>query len=182
MLANQGDIAFVKIVKQLYEQKNKAGKLVFKNNFFLQRGNFNLISVMAESVNDHPYIVDGMFVDMFDPQLPIVYKKVVKPGSQAFLYDIKRIKDKNKPQVLATAARIYNEKIKAGEYSFVAKSPINTTNIMRVLLPTKPVLYSIKDREGKVLKNATYDWDVQSKTCRLVFENNPEGIAVTLKY
>jgi cell division protein YceG involved in septum cleavage len=84
--------------------------------------------------------------------------------------------------VLATAARIYDEKIKAGEYSFVAKSPINTTNIMRILLPAKPVLYSIKDREGKVLKNATYDWDVQSKTCRIVFENSPEGIAVSIKY
>jgi len=182
VMANQGDIAFVNIVKQLYEQQVKAGKLTFKNNFFLQRGNFNLISVMTESVSSHPYILNGMFVDLFDPQLPIVYQKVVEPGTQAFLYDIKRIKNKNKPQVLATAARISDEKINPGEYSFVAKSPINTTNIMRILLPTKPVLYSIKDREGNILKNVTTNWDGKSNTCLLVFENSPEGITVSIKY
>lgn len=182
VLTNQGDIAFVDMVKHLYEQKAKAGKLIFKNNFFLKRGNYNLISVMTESVSSNPYILKGMFVDMFDPQLPIVYKKIVEPGSQAFLYDIKRVIDKNKPQVLASAARIYEEKINPGEYSFVAKSPVNTTNIMRILLPSKPNSYNIKDGEGNILKNASLDWDNESKTCRVIFENNPKGITVIINY
>jgi hypothetical protein len=182
VLANQGDTILVNVVKQLYEQKAKAGKLAFKNNFFLQRGNYDLISVMTESVNNNPYILKGMFVDMFDPQLPIVYEKVVEPGSQAFLYDIKRIANKNKPQVLASAARIYEEKNNHGEYSFIAKSPENTTNIMRVLLPSKPNSFSIKSPDGNMLKNASCEWDNGSKTCRVIFENNPEGITVAIKY
>jgi hypothetical protein len=182
VLANQGDTELVNVVKQLYEQKAKAGKLIFKNNFFLQRGNYNLISVMTESVNNHPYTLKGMFVDLFDPQLPIVNEKLVDPGSQAFLYDLKLVKDKIKPQVLATAARIYEEKINSGEYSFVAKSPENTTNVMRILLPSEPVSYSIKDSDGNILKNASCDWDKNSKTFRTIFENSPAGITVTIKY
>lgn len=182
VLANQGDRELVNIVKQLYEQKAKAGKLIFKNNFSLQRGNYQLVSVMNESVNNNPYILTGMYVDLFDPQLPIVNKKIIEPGSQAFLYDIKKVTDKNKPQVLATAARIYKEKINAREYSFVAKSPVNTTNVMRILLASEPVSYSLKDSEGNALKNVSYDWDKNSKTCRISFENNPEGIIVTIKY
>jgi len=182
VMANQGDIELINIVKQLYEQKAKAGKLIFKNNFYLQRGNYNLISVMTESVNNAPYTLKGMFVDMFDPQLPIVSEKLVEPGSQAFLYDLRLVKDKNKPQVLATAARIYKEKISSGEYSFVAKSPENTTNVMRILLPSEPVSYSIKDSDENIQKNASCDWDKNSKTCRTIFENRPEGITVTINY
>jgi hypothetical protein len=137
---------------------------------------------MNESVNNNPYILTGMFVDLFDPQLPIVNKKLIEPGSQAFLYDIKKVTDKNKPQVLATAARIYKEKINSREYSFIAKSPVNTTNIMRILLPSEPVSYSIKDLGGNIQKNASCDWDKNSKTCRVVFDNNPEGIIVTIRY
>ncbi len=181
-LANRGDSTFIEVAKRLYEQKAKAGKVIFKNNFFLQRGNYNLISVLDESVSNQPYIAKGMFVDLFDPQLPVVYQKVVNSGSQAFLYDIKRIKNKNTSQVLATAARIYDEKIKTGEYSFIAKSPVNTANVMRVLLPAKPLSCNIKDIAGNDLKTATWEWDPKSQTCRITFDNDPEGITVTIKY
>lgn len=181
-LSKHGDSAFVEVAKRLYEQKAKAGKVIFKNSFFLQRGNYDLISVMDESVSSQPYTAKGMFIDLFDPQLPVIYQKVVNPGSQAFLYGIKRLKNKNTPQVLATAARIYNEEIKTGEYSFIAKSPVNTSNVMRILLPAKPLSFKIKDATGNDLKTATCEWDKKSKTCRIVFDNNPQGIAVTVKY
>lgn len=182
VLTKQGDKAFIDVVKRLYEQKARDGKLVFKNNFLLQRGNYKLISVMNESVSENPVVAKGMFVDLFDPQLPVVYKKVVGIDSQAFLYDIAMVKDKSKPKVLATAARIYNEKINSGEYSFIAISPINTANVMRVLLPSPPKAYSIKDSDGNDVKNTTCEWDAKSKTCRIAFDNSPEGISVDLKY
>lgn len=182
VLASRGDSEFVQVAKRLYEQKAKAGTVIFKNNFTLQRGNYDLVSVLDESVGNQPYIAKGMFVDLFDPELPVVYQKVVNPGSQAFLYNLKRIKNKNTPQVLATAARIYNEQIKAGTYSFVAKSPVNTSNVMRILLPAKPLSCDIKDAAGNDLKSAAWEWDSKSKTCRIAFDNDPEGIAVTVKY
>lgn len=182
VLTTNGDKTFVDAVKRLYEQKAKAGSLIFKNNFFLQRGNYDLIAVMNESVNDNPYIAKGMFIDLFDPQLPILKEKLVQPGSQSFLYDINRVKNKNTPQTLASAARIYDEKINAGEYSFIAKSPINTNNVMQILLPNEPSSCIIKDNKGNEIKEAEWKWNKDSKTCRIAFENNPEGILIVLKY
>ena len=101
VLTENGDTAFVDKVKKLYEGNAKAGKLVFKNSFFLQRGNYDLISVLDESVSKDTYLQKGLFVDLFDPELPVLTEKIVIPGSQAFLYDIKRVQQKNKPQVLA---------------------------------------------------------------------------------
>lgn len=182
VLTTNGDKTLVEVVKRMYETNAKAGSFTFKNNFFLQRGNYDLIAVLNESVNDKPYVTKGTFIDLFDPQLPIVHNKTVKPGAQAFLYDINRVKDKTRPQTLATAARIYDEKVTIGEYSFIAKSPINTVNVMQILLPSQPTACTVKDSAGNEIKNATWQWNKDSKTCRITFNNSPEGIAVTIKY
>jgi hypothetical protein len=52
---------------------------------------------------------------------------------------------------------------------------LNTTNVMRVLLPSKP---------SKIEVSAEYKttWDESSKTCFLSFENNPDGVKVKLNY
>lgn len=182
ILANDGDKVLVETVEKLYKQHAKAGALTLKNNFFLQRGNYDLIAVMDESVDSNPYQVDGLFIDLFDPQLPVINKKNVEPGAQAFLYNINRIKNKKQPQVLATAARVYDETVKNNQYSFVAKSPVNTTNVMRVLLPSQPQSCLIEDNLGNEPKEAAWEWDSKSKTCKLTFENNPDGITVAIKY
>ncbi|MCL6101270.1 MAG: hypothetical protein M1292_02085, partial [Bacteroidetes bacterium] len=104
------------------------------------------------------------------------------PGEQAYLYNIDRAANPQTPQVLASASRIYNEKISKGGYSFIAKSPINTTNVMRVLLPVAPKKPTIADASGKNLSDFQYIWDAVSKTCFLSFENNPDGITVTFQW
>jgi hypothetical protein len=119
---------------------------------------------------------------LFDPKLPVLTEKTVQPGTEAFLYDISRIKDKMQPQVLATAARIYEEVVKSNSYSFVAKSPLNTTNSMRILLPKKPKTILVKDAAGHALSDVQSSWDESSNTYWLSFENSPEGIYVTLKW
>ncbi len=182
VLAEGGDTNYVKIVKRMYEEKAKAGSLIFKNNFYLERGPFDLIAVLNESVSDKPYVIRGMFIDLFDPGLPVLTEKTVNPGEQSFLFDINRVEDKARPQVLAAASRTYQEQITNGSYSFITKSPLNTTNVMRVLLPSVPKKTEIKDAEGKIIKDATCKWDEKSKTCLLGFENNPEGVQVIFKW
>ena len=116
---------------------------------------------------------------MFDPELPVLSEKVVNPGEQSFLVDIDRVADQDKPQVLCGAARVSDEKVGKKSYSFIAKSPINTTNVMRVLLPAKPEKVTIANANGQTLEEAIYEWNETSKTCLLKFENDPEGIAVS---
>lgn len=179
LLQENGDREFVRIVKNLYEEKSRMGKLKFKNHFTLTRGPYELISVMDENADQSPYEIKGKFIDLFDPEIPVLHEKQVRPGEQAFLYNIGSVKNL-KPQVLASAARIYDERTTTSQYSFVAKSPLNTTNVMRILLPEEAKM-EVTDPGGKALPSST-SWDKFSKTCFLTFENNPDGVHVKLSW
>lgn len=176
------DKAFVDIIKKLYEQGPGEGKLEFKNYFYLNRGPFEIISVMDESEGVKPFVMNGRFIDLFDPKIPVISQKQVQPGEQAFLFNIDRVNKPELPQVLATAARVSDEKIDGNQYTFIVKSPINTTNVIRVLLPSKAQNVSITDAQGHLLKDTQTSWDNSSKTCFLSFENNPDGVRVTLNW
>jgi hypothetical protein len=174
------DNEFVDIVKDAYKAAFKGKELVLKNNFLLQRGPYDIASVMDESVSADNLTVNGPAIDLFDPQLPILSSKSIAPGTQAFLYNIGRIANKKKPQVLAAAARAYDEKATSNSYSFIVKSPIKTTNSMRVFLPAGPKNISVKDAAGNTITDVQSSWDKSSNTLYLGFENNPDGINVQL--
>lgn len=178
VLNTGSDKKLLDIVSDMYENKSKAGKLEFKNSFYLQRGAYDLVAVLDESVNDKPYVIDGVLIDLFDPKLPIYTHEEIQPGEHAFFFNISRVKDKHKPQVLASASRIYEEEVQKDSYSFVAKSSINTTNVSRVLLPRIPRSVLVN---GTNVFETRY-WDSQTKTYLLEFENNPEGVSVLIKW
>lgn len=176
------DKQFVDVVKQLYEQKAKAGKLTFKNHFYLNRGPFEIISVMDEGVNAEPYTIKGKLIDLFDPTLPVLSQKTVQPGEQAYLFNIERAENPKTPQVLAAASRVYDEKVGKNGYSFIAKSPANTNNVMRILLPAEPKKITVTEAAGKLITDVKNSWDSSGKTCFLGFENSPEGVKVQLEW
>lgn len=183
VLKADADKGFVATVKRLYEEKANAGNLQFKNNFYLERGYYDLVSVLDEGmISNEPYIIKGRLIDLFDPELPVLSEKIINPGEQAYLVNIDRVENRNKPQVLCGAARVYDEKVNKNAYSFVAKSPVNTTNVMRVLLPQKPEKVTVSDAKGQTLADAIYAWDDVSRTCLLKFENAPEGIQVSFDW
>ncbi|MCL1932962.1 MAG: hypothetical protein FWF53_03990, partial [Candidatus Azobacteroides sp.] len=148
----------------------------------LERGPYILASVLDESVSSDPLQLSGLFIDLFDSELPVLQKKTVRPGEHAYLYDISKIKDKKTPGVLCGASRIYDEVSKADFYSFIAKSPMNTTNVSRVFLPRKPKTVTIKDPAGNIISGSESRWDKLSHTCLIQFENNPEGITVEIHW
>lgn len=180
VLEENNDGEFVNIIKQLYETAT-SGELEFKNHFTLTRGPYEIISVVDENTDQSPYTIRGKLIDLFDPEIPVLDEKQVNPGEQAFLYNIGSVKNPETPQVLAAAARVYDEKIAKNAYSFVAKSPLNTNNVMRILLPEKADEIEVTDAAGKLLQ-VSMSWDEPSKTCFLSFENNPDGIYVKISW
>ncbi|MBF9255125.1 hypothetical protein I2I11_17635 [Pontibacter sp. 172403-2] len=173
---------YIATIKEAYETDARGGDLTFKNNLYLERGPYDIVSVMDESISNKSYTVKGPVIDLFDPALPVLTQKVINPGSQAFLYNISRIQDKKKPQVLASASRIYDEKANSGSYKFTAKSPAKTINSMRILLPASPKDIKLTNSKGEQISDVKTAWDAASGTCYLSFENSPDGIKVSLSW
>ncbi len=180
VLKENNDQEFVNTVNALYKKKT-GNELEFKNYFTLQRGPYDIISVVDENADTSPYSIKGKLIDLYHPEIPVINEKQVKPGEQALLFNIDRINNPGKAQVLATAARVYNEQNTINSYSFQVKSPANTTNVMRILLPHQMKNAILSDASGNKIEVRT-SWDEPSKTCFLSFENSPEGIRVQLNW
>lgn len=181
IMTGNGHQTFMATVKQAYETSAKAGKLLFKNNFVLERGPYTIAAVLDESADSKPLELNGHFIDLFDPQLPVVYKKIIKPNTQAYLYDLKRIPGKQQTQVLASAARVTDEQRGKKYYKFIAKSPDKTINSMRILLPNKPLAIKVANADGALKINRS-DWDAASHTLLLSFDNFSQGVNVELNW
>ena len=173
-LLPEGDEVYLALLQMAFEATG--GKLETKNNFYLERGAYVVAAVMDESVSDAPLVLKGAYIDLFDTELPVLQAKTVRPGEQAFLYDVNKITDKRKPSILCGASRIYEEKTTKNSYSFVAKSPIETSNVTRVYLPAQPTKVTVNGAAGN------YSWDAASHTCLLKFENNPDGVTVIINF
>ena len=171
VMQEANDHSLLSVIEKAY------GKLEYKNHFYLERGPYTLAAVVDEdAVSSEPLQLNGSYIDLFDPKLPCLKQKTVNPGEQAFLFNIHAVSQKNRPQVLASASRQSDEVIGKRTYSFIAKSPAETDNVMRILLPKKP-------KDIKVSANQfTSEWDADTHTLLLQFENNPEGVQVNIEW
>ncbi|HMI03291.1 MAG TPA: hypothetical protein VK541_12450 [Pedobacter sp.] len=182
VLKADSDQEYIQTVKHAYEVDARAGKLLFKNNLYLPRGAYDIVSVLDEHADAKPFVIKGPVVDLFDSGLPVLAQKVIHPGEQGFLYNITRIKDKSKPMVLASASRISEEVNAKQAYSFICKSPANTVNSMRILLPAEPKSIAVTGHAGGKVTDVKTSWDAGSKTYYMGFDNSPDGIKVSLSW
>ena len=161
-----GDARLLEAVESAY------GPLELKNHFVLDRGPYKLAAVLDEGVSDDPLLLTGSFIDLYDPNLPVYNEVTVRPGSQDLLYDL--TKSPKAPCILAAASRAYNIRTSRRHFSYLCKSPLETVNVSRILLPARPVQVLL---DGKV---ADFEWDDASKTCLLRHDNHPDGVTVDI--
>lgn len=175
VLKTGNDQKYYEMIASAY-QKKFGKEIETKNSFIVERGPYVIAAVMDESVSKKPLTLSGLYIDLFEKDLPIVTSKQIQPGEQGYLYDLSKVSRKIKAKVLCGASRIYNEKTGKHSYSFVAKSPINTSNVSRILLPSRPLTVKVNGVEVQT------EWDESSKTLLLGFENDPAGVKVTLEW
>ncbi|ANH83910.1 hypothetical protein A8C56_13085 [Niabella ginsenosidivorans] len=179
VLTGNADGKFLEQTEQAHRVYAKAGPLVFKNNFLLQRGPYIIGAVMDENADTTSLMINGPVVDLLDPELPVLPAKEVKPGQQAFLYDLKTVQA-DPPKIIAAAGRAYDEKYENRTYSFLLRSPSNTSNSMRIHLPGKPSKIQLS-LNGKTIEAKRDQWDATSGTLLLQFENHSEGVQVSIR-
>jgi hypothetical protein len=175
----RSDWTYVSKVGDAY-QRYTGSRLILKNNFEVKRGPYIVAAVMDENENKTPLKIPGPVVDLFDPGLPVLNAKEVQPGSQSFLYDLSSLTS-DQPKVIAAAARIYNEKITSGTYSFVAKSPSETNNVMRIRLPKEPVSITATTSTEEAIATSR-EWDGRTRTLLLRFTNKSAGVQVNIQW
>lgn len=175
VLTEGGDAEEIATVKALYEADGAT--LEFKNNFTLSRGNYLLAAVVDESVSDEPLVLDGCYIDVFDPELPVLAQKTVAPGTQVLLVDLALV-DKTKPAVVASASRESDEVITENSYSFIAKGPQDTKAVTRVVLPAQPSSVTI---DGVEVLDETA-WDAAGNTYVVKYDNSPEGTELVFRW
>ncbi len=174
-----GDAMLLSAVESMY------GPLQWKNHFLLDRGPYKIAAALDESVSDEPYVLEGSFIDLFDPALPIVTRKELAPGSQAFLYDLR--KAPKAPAILAAASRAYDLHRTRRTFSYVCKAPAETYNVTRILLRRKPLSVLVDgqpadDQVGDPSSTAVSAWDPATRTLFLRFPNAPDGIRVEIRW
>ena len=164
-----GDAMLLSTVESLY------GPLQWKNHFLLDRGPYKIAAALDESVSGEPYVLEGSFIDLFDPLLPIVTRKELAPGTQAFLYDLR--KAPKAPAILAAASRAYDLHRTARTFSYVCKAPAETVNITRIRLRRKPLSVLVDGQQA-----SDCSWDPATRTLFLRFPNDPEGVHVEIRW
>ncbi|MFD2147418.1 hypothetical protein [Mucilaginibacter antarcticus] len=70
-------------VEALYQQAT-GQNMLYKNNFYLARGPYEIVSVMDESVSEEPHTIKGNLIDLYDPELPVLNQKKINVGEQGF--------------------------------------------------------------------------------------------------
>lgn len=167
-----GDKDLLQAVRNVYE-------ITSKNYFHLKRGAYDIAAVLEESVSNDSYTIEGPVIDLFDPDLPVMDKKVVEPGQRVFLLNVPRNR-KPVPCVLASASRVSDETRDGNTYSFVMKGPLATQGIARILLPAdfNSVKVSGLDDRDIDLKP---EWDAKTRTLLIRYPNYPDGVRISVK-
>lgn len=172
VLAEGAGNTLLDAVKSLYP-----GTVETRNNFVLDRGAYKLVAVLDENADAAPYVEKGVFIDLFDPELPVYELISVAPGTQCLYYDVTNA-GSHGPQILAAASRAENVVANGNSFSYTAKAPIETINVSRVLLPSKPVSVTVDGKD--VLDESA--WNEVSKTYRISSDNDPDGVKVEFKW
>jgi len=122
---------------------------------------------MDESLQGEATVLQGTYVNLFDARLSIHIDPAIEPDTRWLFYDLSRCPDR--PWVIASAGRIRQESGDAHKLSFVIEGMAGTICAVRARIPSEPTRV---EADGKVVP---YQWDGETETVLLWFDNQPGG-------
>jgi len=148
-----------------------------QNYIKLSRGPYVIAAVFDETTARR-LVIPEQVVDLFDPQLRVTAGKTLAPGEVALL---RVLTPGEGPTVIASASRITDVSTAQGEIAFHSQGPTATTAATRIILPGPPKTITIAEANG-ASHPFTSQWDENSDTVLLRYENLPDGIGVRVTY
>jgi hypothetical protein len=97
--------AEARLILLIQQAARKAGLKWKETNYLaLRRGPYVIGAGLDESVSASPKVLQGRFVNLFDPELALQRRIVLEPGQRVFLLDLDAVKS-SKPHLLASACK-----------------------------------------------------------------------------
>lgn len=116
----------------------------------------------------------GRYINLFDPNLPLLKKITVAPGQRFFLLDA-AANSSRQPRILAAACRITGEAASRTGLQFHASGIGGTQAVVCVALPRHPKLVLVDGRQVTLAPE-----DHADGTWRIRFPNSVAGVSVKI--
>lgn len=149
-------------------------------NLCMRRGAF-----IVAHAGEREITLEGRFVDVFDPELPVRENMTLGPGASGVYRDVEATIAANReagdrPCVLHCTHRLVREETKRSSLRALVRGPAGTPAVMRVFTAgrTPSEVAAQKVQGGPV----DMDWRQDGDTLRLRFPNEPAGASVFLKW
>ncbi|MBU7592913.1 hypothetical protein [Metabacillus halosaccharovorans] len=141
---------------------NHQVELEEKNYFMVKRGPYRIAAVMDESISAAPLKLNGHFVDLFNPTLPVITQLQLNPEDMTLLYDLDDAMPEKEMKVIAASSRIEEVIHHDSGFEMVVKGPEKINAVARIFCPKKPVQASLVIAHKST--SIEWDWHEESKT------------------
>ncbi|HEY0828102.1 MAG TPA: hypothetical protein VGE40_08405 [Bacilli bacterium] len=151
-----------------------------QNYLLLRRGPYVIVSVLDESVSEQPLEISGLYVDLFDPNLPVIEKAVIYPGKNGLWFDLHRLPATTSPQLIAASSRIELLQETSNGFSLDATGPENVKAAARIRCKQKPAKVNIAN--GTAFHATEFEWDARSRSVLIRYTNSPDRVTITIEW
>jgi len=123
-----------------------------------------------------PIELNGHFIPLFEPALPVVNHVVLQPNHRELLVDLDRLADK-RPCVASASGRVVAERRDGGDLYFAVSGIDDTPCVVQVACAGKPTSVTVG---GKPVSEG--DWSFGDGVLRLRFDNAIDPLPVEIKF
>ncbi|WP_394186816.1 hypothetical protein [Metabacillus halosaccharovorans] len=160
---------------------NHQVELEEKNYFMVKRGPYRIAAVMDESISAAPLKLNGHFVNLFDPALPVITQLQLGPEDMTLLYDLDDDMPETEMKVIAASSRIEDVIHHDSGFEMDVKGPEKIKAVARIFCPKKPIQANLII--GHKSTSIEWDWHEESKTIFVqYFHSSTDSTKISVKW
>lgn len=144
--------------------------------FQVRRGPY-VICAVPEEIKAPALTLSGTFVNMLDPDFPVVKTVTVAPGQQAVLFDLERV-SRDDPRVIGTCARVEAMDITDSGMTLTVRAPSQVRARLLLRLPREMRNITAADEQGTPV-SVVSRWDAANNALWLAYDSDNELITMT---
>jgi hypothetical protein len=162
----------------LAQQAVKYAKLEWRetSSLVLRRGPYVIAAGLDESIAGTPRTLQGHFINLFDPELRLLEKVELAPGSRFFLRDLDYTRTPA-PPLLASAGRALPEKSPANSLSFWVEGAAQTPAVMLLRCAAAPLAVTL---DGQPVADVKFSAPDHLLWVRFANEARPRQLGIRL--